>query len=231
MKAALEEYHTVAWVDMDGYMPFSPRPPSRTCYPFTECWPQSAKVVLSVTATDATHFPITAVFFMRRSIRTTSLLNTIWASPNQYDQTAFQDAVLATLAKHDLVQYNGECGQHDSRQDHCWMDLLHAQELSFTHNPVDGLYMNNQWCRPDPVSNVTLTCPCNLPHADWCSHVNDAPCAVQWCMASETLFVHFGTFQTAKRLHEVAISNAWSCRLCHEAWSRSQRESCAAPAQ
>ena len=47
MQEALREYETVAWVDMDGYMPFAPRPRSRTCVPFTECWPAHLNMVFT----------------------------------------------------------------------------------------------------------------------------------------------------------------------------------------
>lgn len=35
----------VAWMDMDGYAPFAPRPATRRCVPFTRCWPDDAQMV------------------------------------------------------------------------------------------------------------------------------------------------------------------------------------------
>ena len=34
----------MVWADMDGLMPFAPRAPSRTCVPFTTCFPPAAQV-------------------------------------------------------------------------------------------------------------------------------------------------------------------------------------------
>jgi hypothetical protein len=45
LQASAEARLQVAWVDMDGYAPFSPRPASRACVPFTSCWPDDAQMV------------------------------------------------------------------------------------------------------------------------------------------------------------------------------------------
>jgi len=77
LRLALAEYHSVAWIDMDGFAPFMPRPESRKCVPFTECWPPDAQVVISMSPVPP-RFPITSLFILFRGNLTDALIDLAW---------------------------------------------------------------------------------------------------------------------------------------------------------
>jgi len=172
----------------------------------------------------APRFPITSLFIVRPGPLTDAVLTRAWTPKDSTDQTSVQDALLELLHQTDSAGargadggrfvYRGQCGHVSSTQDRCWTDALDGQFVST--KPLPGLYLTGSWCDQDEVSNLTLTCPC-IPEGggDWCipsgQTLRSGPCGVQRCAASETLFVHFGTWQMSPRAHEILKANAWSC--------------------
>jgi hypothetical protein len=172
----------------------------------------------------APRFPITSLFIVRPGPLTDAVLRRAWTPKDSTDQTSVQDALLELLHQTDSAGargadggrfvYRGQCGHVSSTQDRCWTDALDGQFVST--KPLPGLYLTGSWCDQDEVSNLTLTCPC-IPEGggDWCipsgQTLRSGPCGVQRCAASETLFVHFGTWQMSQRAHEILKANAWSC--------------------
>ena len=77
LRLALAEYPSVAWIDMDGFGPFMPRPVTRKCVPFTGCWPSDAQVVISMSPVPP-RFPITSLFILFRGILTDALIDLAW---------------------------------------------------------------------------------------------------------------------------------------------------------
>eukprot|EP00802_Teleaulax_amphioxeia_P020878 Tamp_21186.p1 GENE.Tamp_21186~~Tamp_21186.p1 ORF type:complete len:309 (-),score=17.98 Tamp_21186:231-1040(-) len=230
LRLALAEYQSVAWIDMDGFAPFMPRPETRKCVPFTRCWPSDTQVVISMSPVPP-RFPITSLFLLFRGDLTDALLDLAWTPKDSTDQTSIQDALLLLMDANGSFRYQGECSRGSSVQDQCWIDAVRDQHVSTS--PLPGLYLSGAWCVADSVSNVTLTCPCLAPgpQADWCvpneaekasnaGHVT-GPCSVTNCLAHETLFVHFGTWQMQARAHEIRVNNAWSCARTPAARRRS----------
>jgi hypothetical protein len=145
---------------MDGYAPFAPRSPARSCVPFTACWPGDAQLVVSMSAVPPS-FPMTSFFIVRRGNLTDRVLDLAWLPKDSTEQTSMQDAILTLLHERGGFYYDGQCRSSGSMQDSCWLDAVGDQFLS--PSPLPGLYLSGSWCGADAISNVTLTCPCIHP--------------------------------------------------------------------
>ena len=174
----------------------------------------------------APRFPITSLFIVRRGPLTDEILDRAWAPKDSTDQTSIQDAILQLMHEQDAAEgrgleqggfeYGAQCGRPSSVQDQCWVEAVRGQFVAT--RPLPGLFLTGSWCAADDVGNLTLTCPC-IPEGDgdWCgpddpvSSEGDRPCGVDKCRASETIFVHFGTWKMEQRAHEIDAANAWSC--------------------
>lgn len=183
-------------------------------------------------------FPITSLFIVRRGPLADEILDRAWTPKDSTDQTSIQDAILSLMHERDAADgkgrdrgpkgfvYGAQCGDSKSVQDQCWVDAVRGHFVAT--KPLPGLYMTGSWCAPDEMSNLTLTCPCIPDGAgDWClpadapSSATQMPCGVGHCHASETIFVHFGTWQMEHRAHEIDAANAWSCPNLHPGTSAS----------
>ncbi|KAJ1491751.1 hypothetical protein T484DRAFT_1932625 [Baffinella frigidus] len=225
LKAALREYNTAVWVDMDGYMGYAPRPAHRKCVPFTTCWPPHLSMIFSQAGGGedvGKAFPNTGIFILRRSLESARYINAVWARGHERDndQTETQHYLLERFSQAGAseYQYQGECGLATSKRDHCWRDAI-AHGARIPHHSVQNISLSNHWCRPDDLSGVMLTCPCNPDNAtDWCDELPEAKvaggglCSIAWCAGNAPLFVHFGSFMFKARLPEVVTNSFWACQ-------------------
>lgn len=119
--ASLREYATVVWADMDGVMPLAPRPSSRSCIPFTTCWPRSTTVILP-RAPMYPFNPSSAFMIFRRSSLAFAFLGATVHSPSRSspsEEVVLADAVLSVLHEHGELVYVGQCSRPGATLD-CW---------------------------------------------------------------------------------------------------------------
>jgi hypothetical protein len=182
--AALREYATVVWADMDGVMPLAPRPASRTCVPFTTCWPPAAQVILPRMPMYPFN-PSPALMIFRRSAQSLSFLSSTLHSPARLstsEHVVLADAVLSSLHQDARLVYVGQCSRPDATVA-CWADAMDPPAKSHSRsaqtgcsdtgcnksgsllrdwNPTTrGLLLGKPWCQVEPEANLALVCPCS----------------------------------------------------------------------
>ena len=187
--AALREYATVVWVDMDGVTSLVPRPDTRTCIPFTKCWPPSAEVILP-RAPIYPYNPSSALMVFRRSSQAFAFLAATIHAPSRTssdEEVVLADAVLSVWQQQQRVSYLGQCSR-PSATVACWADSLEHDHTKSPRNghggdsggsksssaeieavlkkqwsePVAGIQLAKQWCDVEPETNISLVCPCSV---------------------------------------------------------------------
>jgi len=180
--AALREYAVVVWMDMDGVTPLVPRPASRTCVPFTNCWPHSTEILLP-RAPQHPYNPSSALMLFRRSSQAMSFLSATLNSPSRssmYEEVVLADAVLSVLHEQGSLRYAGQCSRPGATLS-CWSDVFaqpHAKKdregnqadkkgtgklTRVWQEPVGGVQLAETWCDLEPSANLSLVCPCSPP--------------------------------------------------------------------
>jgi len=184
--AALREYAGVVWVDMDGVMPLMPRPETRTCVPFTTCWPPAAQVILPRVPIYPFN-PSPALMIFRRSAQSSSFLSSTLHSPARLstsEHVVLADAVLSTLHQDARLVYVGQCSRPGATVA-CWADAVDPPSKSRSssaktrysdrvwnsnstlrqdwNEPHRGVLLGKEWCQVEPDANLALICPCSAP--------------------------------------------------------------------
>jgi len=183
--AALREYATVVWADMDGVMPLAPRPSSRDCIPFTTCWPLSTTIILP-RAPLYPYNPSSAFMIFRRSSLAFAFLAATVHSPSRSsssEEVVLADAVLSVLHEHGALVYAGQCSRPGATLE-CWPAVFGPPSKSATHvqkaggnngdksirtqellkawpKPIGGMELAKPWCDVEATTNFSLVCPCS----------------------------------------------------------------------
>ena len=199
--AALREYAVVVWMDMDGVTPLAPRPASRTCVPFTNCWPHGTQILLP-RRPQHPHNPSSALMFFRRSSQAMSFLSATLNSPSRsstYEEVVLADAVLSVLHEQGALRYAGQCSRPGATLA-CWSDVF-AQPHTKAGNqadkqgtgnltkmwqePVGGVQLAEAWCDLEPMANLSLVCPCSPPLNEVNSSLTGLESVDGWCGESD----------------------------------------------
>lgn len=196
--AALKDYAVVVWVDMDGIMPLAARPASRTCVPFSACWPHDTQILLP-RAPIFPHNPSSAFMLFRRSSRAFSFLSATLNSPSrssQSEEVVLADAVLSALHELGGLVYSGQCSRPEATLA-CWSDVFvnnqrrqkdnssaerGARLAQEWHEPVGGIRLAGAWCDVEAWANLSLVCPCSSsPSQSKASGSSGSIAASGWC--------------------------------------------------
>lgn len=195
--AALKDYAVVVWVDMDGIMPLTARPASRTCVPFSACWPHDTQILLP-RAPIFPHNPSSAFMLFRRSSQALSFLSATLNSPSRSsksEEVVLADAVLSVLHGLGSLVYSGQCSRPEATLA-CWSDVIlnnqrrqkdssaerGARLLLEWHESVGGIRLAGAWCDVEASANLSLVCPCSpSPSQSKASGSSGQIAASGWC--------------------------------------------------
>jgi hypothetical protein len=205
--AALREYSTVVWADMDGVMPLAPRPETRRCIPFTRCWPISAEVILT-RMPQYPYNPSSALMIFRRSSQAFAFLAATIDSPartSSSEEVVLADAFLSVMHERRKLVYVGQCNRPRATAA-CWAEVLahnSTRRSSITSGvktgrrdklhlammqmewpePIGGIQLAKSWCDVESSANLSLVCPCSSSASSGTGHLHSLVFGVFLCLS------------------------------------------------